>query len=115
MGSYSEHWKTSYVTSIPKKGNLTDANNYRPISITSILSKMFEDLVTKNISPLFNNIFCDSQHGFRKNHSFNTNLISFYNNVLKCINEGYQADVIYTDFAKAFDRVNHFLLSQKLK
>jgi Reverse transcriptase (RNA-dependent DNA polymerase) len=113
-GSYPDYWKTSYITPIPKTGNLADVKNYRPISIISILPKTLEDLISKKISPLFKNILSNSQHGFRSKRSTNTNLISFYQTILKYTDDGYQADVIYTDFSKAFDRVNHFLLSQKL-
>lgn len=55
-------------------------------------------------------MLCDSQHGFCINHSTNTNLITFYHRIIKCIGDGYQADVIFTDFAKAFVSVNHYLL-----
>jgi len=53
-------------------------------------------------------------HGFHSNWSINTNLLTFYYNIIDCINGGNQADLIYTDFAKAFDRLNHFLSSQQL-
>lgn len=79
-----------------------------------IVLKMFEDLVSKNIIPLFKKILCDNQHGFRKNHSTNTNSNTFYQNILQCASEGYQADVIYTNFAKVIDKIIHLILSQKL-
>ena len=56
-----------------------------------------------------------SQHGFRKGHSCLSNLLCFLDKVTSCVNEGRSADVIYLDFAKAFDKVPHQRLLIKLR
>jgi hypothetical protein len=106
--------ETTYVTPIPKNNNLTAIKNYHQIFIISILPKTFKDLVSKKLTPVFKNILVDNQHGFRINRLIHTNLITFYYNIIICINDNNQANVINTAFAKLFDRVNHFLPSQKL-
>ena len=62
-----------------------------------------------------NNLIRDSQHGFRHNKSCLSNLLTFLNCVSKWIDNGDSADVIYLDFAKAFDKVPHQRLIYKLE
>jgi len=59
---------------------------------------------------LINNILDNSQHGFRPGRSTLTCNLSLQNFILNAFNHNCQVDVIYTDFAKAFDRVDHELL-----
>jgi hypothetical protein len=55
----------------------------------------------------FKNIINNTQHGFMKVRSVETNLLCFYNAILKSVESGKQADVIHTDFSRTFDSVNH--------
>ena len=57
----------------------------------------------------------DSQHGFVKGKSCLTNLIEFFEEVTKCVDEGRAVDVIYKDFSKAFDKVPHGRLMKKVR
>jgi len=92
-------------------------NNYRPISWTSQISKVIEavlrDAITAHLEQ--NCLIRDSQHGFRKGKSCLTNLLSFLDKVTDYVNEGSNIYIIYLDFAKAFDKVPHHRLLQKLK
>ena len=100
-----------------KSGGRTTVNNYRPISLTSQISKVIEavlrDAITAHLEQ--NCLIRDSQHGFRKGRSCLTNLLSFLDKVTDYVNEGTNIDIIYLDFAKAFDKVPHHRLLQKLK
>lgn len=113
-GSFPSLWKSTFVYPIFKKGNRSLVSNYRPISIISILPKIFSKIITFKITPLFKNILVPQQHGFRSHKSSTTNLITLKHHILCSFKNHQQTDVIYTDFEKAFDRVNHKLLIHKL-
>ena len=109
--------KLQYITPIYKKGNRTEAINYRPVSLTSHIIKIFERVVRKHLVMHLedNNILPDSQHGFRKKRSCLTQLIEHVDSVLKALNDGREVDVIYLDYSKAFDKVDHKILLTKMK
>lgn len=62
-----------------------------------------------------NNILTDTQHGFRKSRSCETQLITVVNDIARSLNDGGQLDVALLDFSKAFDKVNHRKLCLKLE
>lgn len=107
LGVFPKMLKISSVTPVFKSGNKSDVKNYRPISILSHIAKLFELLVLRNIQPSVNNILIDEQYGFRPGRSAVSNLIVLNNYILEAFGEHSQVDVIFTDFAKAFDRVDH--------
>ena len=116
-GKAPSDWKCANVTSIFKKGSKCNPGNYRPISLTSILCKVFEsfmkDLLIEHL--LSNNILRLSQHGFLAGRSTVTNLIEYLDALTKHLDSGHAVDVIYLDFAKAFDKVPHRRLLVKLE
>jgi hypothetical protein len=77
--------------------------------------KMFEAIISKKLSNLLCNNISSSQHGFVPKHSIQTNLLLYHNYLVKALDQGFQVGTIYTDFQKAFDKVNHNLLYHKLK
>jgi hypothetical protein len=107
-------WKTSYITPLFKSGQRNYVSNYRGICKLSCIPKMFEALLTDYIYFYCQNIISIYQHGFVRGRSTATNLIEFTSKVVRGFEHGMQTDVIYTDFSKAFDRVNHKLLLLKL-
>ena len=109
-------WKKANVTPIFKKGKKSDPANYRPISLTSIPCKVMEKLLKERImSHLVNNsLLNESQHGFRSNKSTTTNLLEFFEGITKDLDNGDNIDLLYLDFAKAFDKVPHQRLLSKL-
>jgi len=113
-GIFPSIWKLSLISSIFKSGDKSNVRNYRPISILSHIAKLFESLVLLNIQPSLNAILIDEQYGFRPWRSAATNLTIFSNFVLDAFYNKSQVDVIFTDFAKAFDRVDHNFLSEFL-
>lgn len=108
-------WKKALIIPIHKKGSKTLISNYRPISILCCIAKLFEKIVYDNIYQLIAHGVPTSQHGFLKGRSTVSNLAVFTNYVLKHMEGGGQVDVVYTDFEKAFDRVDHVILLQKLE
>ena len=111
-----DEWRQTHITPIFKKGRRADPGNYRPVNLTSSACKGLEILV-KEDTDLFlesNNLIKNSQHGFRRGRSPQTNLIEFLDRVTKWSDEGRAFDVIYFDFQKAFDKVCHERLMVKL-
>ena len=98
-----------------KKDDKNKVTNYRPISLTSLVMKVFErilydELLTRTIDKIDTR-----QHGFLRNRSCNSNLLLFTESIARSLHEKIGTDVIYFDFAKAFDTVSHDLILNKLK
>lgn len=102
------------LTPLHKSGDVSEISNYRPISIISAVSKIFEKIMYSHIYELVSNHIVPHQHGFAKNKSTISNLAEYVNYLSVNIANGGQIDSIYTDFAKAFDKVNHRILLRKL-
>ncbi|XP_047139088.1 uncharacterized protein LOC124814999 [Hydra vulgaris] len=116
-GSVPEYWKKSNITPIFKKGSKLKAYNYRPVSLTSIPCKVMEKIIHKHIMAhcVENNLISKHQHGFIRKKGCLTNLLEARDILTEAMHQGYSADIIYTDFAKAFDKVPHKRLLHKLK
>lgn len=113
-GHFPNSWKKARVVPVHKKGSKTAIENYRPISILNVLSKLIERTVHTHIYPIVSSSIPSEQHGFMKGRSTTTNLGVFIDYVAKNMDGGSQVDVMYTDFEKAFDRVDHMILLRKL-
>ncbi|CAH2106212.1 unnamed protein product [Euphydryas editha] len=107
-------WKAAYITPVHKKGSKTDILNYRPISKLCVLAKVFERIVYSQVYAALRNSFNPTQHGFLQGRSTVTNLILLNDFLTESMNMGKQVDVVYTDYSKAFDRINHNILLDKL-
>lgn len=114
---YPQGWKTVKVIPIKKKGNSSAIANLRPISILSALSKVFEKLINTQISSFINdlNLLHPYQSGFRKNHSTETALLKVHDDIALTLDKKGIAILLLIDFAKAFDRVSHRKLVNKLR
>ena len=110
-------WKRANVSPVFKKVKRSSPTNYRPISLTSHVSKVMEsiirDAIMKHLSKY--ELIRESQHGFMNSRSCLTNLLLFQEKLSKYTDDGYPVDVLYFDFSKAFDRVPHTRLLLKLK
>ena len=96
-----------------KKGDVTDQDNYRPIAITTVLSKLFESLILVKFTDELNNTTCN-QFGFKRNHSTDLCVFTFKQIVEYYISQSSPVYICYLDASKAFDRVNHWVLFMKL-
>ena len=90
--------------------------NYRPIALTSHLVKIFEKVVRNKLVSYLedSNLFNANQHGFRHGHSCLSQLLAHYDNVLSLLEKGLNVDTVYLDFSKAFDKVDHQIVLEKL-
>ena len=107
-------WKSANVTPIHKKGPLKDPSNYRPISLTCILSKIYEKFVRDKILEYVTPIITNKQHGFVPGRSCLSNLLEFMDAINDMTLNGEFVDIVYMDFQKAFDTVPHYRLLVKL-
>ena len=114
-GSIPREWKLAHVVPVHKKGSKENIENYRPISLTSLVMKTFERLVKDEILSRTSHLLDDRQHGFLNKKSCTTNMVGFCDSLALSLNDCQRTDVIYFDFSKAFDSVNHDLLLKKLK
>jgi hypothetical protein len=111
---FPDYWKLTKVVPIFKKGQRNDIKNHRPVAILSTPAKIFESILYNRLFRHVKSSISPFQHGFFPNRSINTNLLQFSDFCISSIDKGGQVDVIYTDFSKAFDKVNHLQLLKKL-
>ena len=116
-GCIPQDWKMAYVSPIFKKRVRNKAENYRPISLTSIVCKLMESFVKDSIMNHMRaeNILSLKQYGFINGRSTTTQLLSYLDKCIDTIVSGRVVDTIYFDFAKAFNSVPHKRLLGKLK
>jgi hypothetical protein len=110
-------WRHSFVSPIPKKPPFSVPSNYRPVSLTCFPARVFEKHLLSDVTKHLdrNNIISDSQHGFRKGYSRETQMLECLNDWTLAMEENKCTDVMYLDFSKAFDRVSHAKLLYKLE
>ena len=116
-GTFPNSWKLAHVTPIFKDGDPSLPNNYRPISLLSNLSKLFEKLLYDQMYTYFtrNNLLSKHQSGFRSGDGTINRLAQFVHTCKKQISDGNSIPTIFLDISKAFDRVFHKGLIHKLK
>ena len=108
-------WKTANVTALHKKGSKTDRSNYRPISLTCILCKVYEKLLRAHILMHVESKINKQQHGFVSGRSCLSNLLESLDSICDILAGGGTVDIFYLDFQKAFDTVPHNRLKIKLE
>jgi hypothetical protein len=116
-GYHPHCWKIAHVSAIPKSGLSNDAKNYRPISVTSNVGKILERVVFNHLIKFLNanSLIYKYQAGFLANHSTETQLIELYHNICAAVDKKQGIQFVFCDYSKAFDRVWHRGLFEKLK
>ncbi len=118
QGILPTDWKLASITPVYKnKGSKHDSTNYRPISLTSVVCKILEKIIRKNIiyHMKINHLFASDQHGFMDGRSCSTNLLTYLDKITQFLDDKESVDIIYMDLQKAFDTVPHKRLLEKLK
>jgi hypothetical protein len=114
-GIFPSCLKTANVIPIFKKGDTSNLNNYRPISLLLVLSKVFEKVLNSQLTKIIDNGFIDeNQFGFRANHSTEDAVIKFLDQLERDIALGKHVVSIYIDVSKAFDSCDHEILLKKI-
>ena len=108
--------KIAKLITLFKKGSKTNPENYRPISLLPLLSKIFEKVVHIQTEKFLknNNILFKNQSGFRPMHSTESCLTHLNDGILEGCDSGYHTGMILIDLQKAFDTIDHEILLQKL-
>ena len=112
-----DKFKIASVIPVHKQGSKFILNNYRPISLLSIFSRILEKIVCKQLDSFIvkHNLLYENQYGFRSKHSTLHAVISITDKIQKAIDQGYYSCGIFLDLSKAFDTVNHQILLDKLE
>ena len=102
-GIVPSEWKEANITPLFKKGSRNKPDNYRPVSLTSVVCKLLETLIRDHMVEFLvkHQLINTSQHGFLKARSCLTNQIT------KWVDDESPVGVVYLDFQKAFDKVPH--------
>ena len=109
-------WKSAYLSMLPKKGDPTSIKNYRPISMTEVLMKLFERIILKRLQNFLeeNKILIKEQSGFRKKRGTKDNIVYMLQRITEAFNSNQKVCSIYFDIEAAFDKVWHLGLMKKL-
>ncbi len=116
-GVLPQAWKEAQVSPIFKKGSKSEPGNYRPVSLTSVICKVTESIIRDHVMEHLyrNELLTTCQHGFVEGRSCTTQLLECLDIWTSILDNGGQVDVLYLDFAKAFDKVAHQRLIKKLE
>ena len=109
--------KIASVVPIYKSGDTNDRNNYKPISILPLIGKCIEYFVNQQLTSYVedNDILCNQQYGFRKDHSTTFLMLDLFDKIFKAKESLKRPALVFLDIKKAFDTVNHDVLLKKLK
>ena len=116
-GKYPEAWLKGYIVPIYKGDDVSDPKNYRGITITNCIGKLFNSVINNRLDAHFNsrNIIDECQIGFRKDSRTSDHMFVLKSLINKYTGNGKKLYVCFVDFHKAFDSINHTALLYKLK
>ena len=116
-GYIPSSFKRAAIVPIFKSGDKCLPGNYRPISLTSVICKVYERIIRKQVFSFLcdKNCLNDTRRGFRSGHSCLSAQLDVYDDVMHMLNRDSIGDMMYLDFAKAFDKVDHGILLHKVK
>ena len=117
LETFPDSFKIAYVVPVAKVSSPKSLGDFRPISLHSVSSKVFEKIIETNMTKFINknNILTPSQFGFRENSFTDLAITTFYDNLLNNINDRKLTCSIFLDLKKAFDSVDITILLKKLR
>jgi hypothetical protein len=116
VGIFPDCLKIATVIPIFKKGNNDNLNNYRPIALLPVMSKVFEKVINMQLTSIIENGYIDeNQFGFRKAHSTEDALMKFADKVQRELAASKHVVSVFVDVSKAFDSCDHDILLRKIK
>ena len=116
-GTFPNLLKLAKVIPLHKGGKVTQPNNYRPISLLCVISKIIERVILHRLKKFCNkyNVITENQFGFREGYSTSLAVASVYENMLCNLEKGLTACNVFIDLRKAFDSIDHKILLSKLE
>ena len=114
-GTYSEQLKLAEVIPLFKKTDPFDKVNYRPLSLMSYVSKVYERIIFNQISTYFEPYFSSFLTGFCKNHNKQHSLLKMLELWKEALDKVKYVGAIFMDFSKGLDTLNHYLLIAKIE
>ena len=116
-GVIASEWKDARVTPIFKSGARNDENNYRPISVLPLVSKVMEHAIQVQFLAFLtvHDLLSIHQSGFRKKHSTETAVVYLTDHILDHMDRQMTTGAVFIDLEKAFDLVDHECLLYKLE
>lgn len=116
-GKYPQVLKEPWIIHIHKKGDMNNYDNYRSISLVSYLNEVFERIIFDKVITFLeaNNILVEQQCGYRQGRSTINAIYQALNWAIKSLNKNQITVALCLDLSKAFDRVNHEKLLQKME
>ena len=108
QGQVPTIWKDAFITPLFKKGDRSKPSNYRPVSLTPICCRIMEHIIHSTVMKHLD------MHGIQKSRSCESQLIVTVQDLAVSLNKNEQVDGILLDFSKAFDKVPHQRLLERL-
>lgn len=114
-GTVPQQWKEANIVSVFRKGEAEYTENYRPISLLPLVSKVLERSVLNSFKNRLPEFIKACQHGFPYGISCTSNLLEVLYHTGALLDKGGQVDMVYMDMSKAFDKVFYHRLLSKLR
>jgi len=116
-GQFPDAWKEAQVVPILKKGSASDKQNYRPVSLLSVVSKVLEMIIHEQLAEYFekNKLLPPEQHGFRRKRSTTSALLSICGRISSLRRQNHQVTMASYDLSAAFDCIDAEILDKKLE
>ena len=115
-GQFPQEWKAAKIIPLHKSGSTTNFDNYRPISVLPIVSKVIEKIVHKQLMNFLdeNKLLSTRQFGFRAKMSAELAATLLLDDIRKNVDKGQLVGAVFVDLSKAFDTISHSKLLTKL-